>query len=64
MNACKKMRRRDLEAENERDDDDVEGVLVSISRLSSVSAFSPLFFVVVHLLSFIFASLSLSLYWF
>ena len=61
MNACKKMRRTDLEAKNKRDDDDVEGVLASLSVLSSISALSPLFFIVVRLLSFISASSSLSL---
>jgi hypothetical protein len=64
MKACKKIRRTNLEAENEKDDDDVEGVLASLSMLSSVLALSPLFSVVVRLLSFIsaFSSLSLSLY--
>jgi len=61
MNACKKIRRTNLEAENEKDDDDVEGVLASLSMLSSVLALSPLFYVVVRLLSFISASSSLSL---
>jgi len=64
MKACKNIRRTNLEAENEKDDDDVEGGLASLSMLSSVLALSPLFSVVVRLLSFIsaFSSLSLSLY--
>jgi len=54
----------DLEAENKKEDDDGEGVLASLSMLSSVSALSPLFSVGVRLLSFISAFSSLSLYWF
>jgi len=42
MNACKKMRRTDLEAENEWDDGDVEGVLASLLMLSFVGLF-PLY---------------------
>jgi len=61
MNACIKIRRTNLEAENEKDDDDVEGVLASLSMLSYVLALSPLFSIVVRLLSFISASSSLSL---
>jgi len=54
----------DLEAENEKEDGDWEGVLASLSMLSSVSTLSLLFSIGVRLLSFIFAFLSLSLYWF
>jgi len=63
-NACKEMGRNRPGGRKQKEDDDGEGVLASLSVLSSVSALSPLFSVGVRLLSFISAFSSLSLYWF